>query len=352
VKRWSLHPTTPGWVVGTALLIGLTVGQALAAGTIAGKLTAPSGHPVSLEGTRVNATDDKFHAFRVEADANGTYEITDLEPGKYSLVVVSKGLETVIVRDLEVKDGQTLRQDFTLQPAKPFPIVYSPKPIPLTEGYNSASFQDAPEILVNEAWQVRNGSPTEWPGPSEVSAKFKLKYSDQALHLAGDISFKTPGVNNADRAGNQLWNGNSIEFFWQNDVLDLTREVYHLDHNWQVVVTLADPVEWILYQRGEDSRPSLPVGPNILRQVKPDKKGEFLRWDMPFAIFLQKESNSGPISAPKLDSLGALDITINAADTEADPADAGLKFGLSWSGFSEIWQNPSFLRPIKFTAQP
>jgi hypothetical protein len=352
VKRWSLHPTPPGWVVGAALLIGVGAGQALATGTIAGKLTAPSGHPVSLEGSRVNATDDKFHAFRVDVGADGAYEIPDLDPGKYSLVVVSKGLETVIVRDLDLKDGQTIRKDFALEAAKPFPIVHSAQPIPLTEGYNSPSFQDAPEILVNEAWQVRSGSPTEWPGPSEVSAKFRLKYSDQALHLAGDISFKTPGVNNADRSGNQFWDGNSIEFFWQNDPLDLNRSEYNLDHNWQLDITLADPVDWIMYQRGQDTRPPLPAGPHLVRQVKADKSGELLRWDMPFAIFLQTGANSGPISAPKLDSLGALDITINAADTEADPTEARLKYGLSWSGFSDIWTNPSMLRPIKFVAQP
>src|SRR5881227_1729189 len=83
----------------------------------------------------------------------------------------------------------------------------TPRPIPLMDDINSTSFADAPDIAVNQAWQVRSGDPTQWPGPSEVSARFRLKYSDQALHLAADINFKTPGVNNADRAGNQFWDG-------------------------------------------------------------------------------------------------------------------------------------------------
>jgi hypothetical protein len=288
----------------------------------------------------------------VNPDSNGAYTIDGLDPGKYSLVVVAQGLETAIVPNLDVKDGQTITKDLALQNAKPFSIVHSPAPIPLTDDYNSASFQDAPEITVNEAWQVRSGDPTAWPGPSEVSAKFKMKYSDQALHLAADINFKTPGVNNADRAGNQFWDGNSIEFFFQNDPLDLNRTEYDLDHNWQLDIILADPVDWIMYQRGQNTTPPLKAAPNLLRKVKADNSGELDRLDMPFAVFLQTGAKKGAISAPKLDSLGALDISINAADSTADKADAHIKFGLDWGGFSDIWMNPSQLRPIKFVAQP
>jgi hypothetical protein len=344
------RPPVVRGLIGTALLAFALAGPALAAGSISGKLTAPSGYPLDLQGARVNATDDRFRAFRSEVEADGSYEITDLEPGKYSLVVVAKGLEPVIVRDLEVADGQNVQRDFALEEARPFPIVYSPTPIPLTADYNSAEFANAPEIRVDEAWQIRSGALDGWEGPSEVAAKFKLKYSDQALHLAADINFKTPGVNNADRSGNQFWNGNSIEFFWQNDPLDLKRTEYDLDHNWQIVVTLADPVDWILYQRGEDSRPSLKAPDHVLRKVRADNSGELVRWDMPFAIFKKTQSNTGAISAPPLDSLGALDIVINAADPNADPSEAGLKAGLSWSGFGDNWNNPSVLRPIRFAA--
>jgi len=352
VKSHTLRPIAPGWLIGTTLLIGVAAGTALASGTITGKLTAPAGYPLTLDTSRVNATDNQFHAFRVNPDADGTYEIDDLDPGKYSLVVVAQGLETAIAKDLDVKDGQTIKQDFALENAKPFSIVHSPAPIPLTDDINSASFADAPDIAVNQAWQVRSGDPTQWPGPSEGSARFRLKYSDQALHLAADINFKTPGVNNADRTGNQFWDGNSIEFFFQNDPLDLTRTEYDLDHNWQLDIILADPVDWIMYQRGQNTTPPLPAGPNLLRKVKADNSGELDRLDMPLAVFLQTGNNKGAISAPKLDSLGALDITINAADSTVDKADARLKFGLDWGGFSDIWENPSQLRPIKFVAQP
>jgi len=88
------------------------------------------------------------------------------------------------------------------------------------------------------------------------------------------------------------------------------------------------------------------------RKVKADNTGELVRLDMPWGVFVRTGASTGPMPAPALDSLGALDITINAADTEADRAEARLKYGLDWAGFSDIWTNPSFLRPIKFVAQP
>jgi hypothetical protein len=353
VRGHSFHPVPWGWLLVSAVLLSVAAGPAAAVGSISGKLTAPEGYALTLEGARVNATDDKFHAYRATANEDGTYEITDLAPGKYSVVVVGRGLETAIVRDVEVKDDQAVTKDFTLETAKPFPIVYSPKPIPLTSDYYSADFADAPEMKFDEAWQWRNGNGAleAWQGPAEVSAKMKLKYSDQALHLAADINFKTPGVNISDRAGNQLWNGNSIEFFWQNDPLDLSRGEYDLDHNWQAVVTLADPVDWILYQRGQDTRPNQKVAGNILRKVRDDKTGELVRWDMPFSIFLQTGAKTGAVTAPALESLGALDIVINAADPDQPAEEAPLKSALSWSGFGDNWTNPSMLRPVRFTAQ-
>jgi carboxypeptidase family protein len=351
VNRPSFCPVAPGWLIGCALLLGAVAGPSLATGSISGKVTVPSGFEVSMETARVNAADANFHDSRVTPDADGSYQLTDLEPGKYTLAVVAKGLEPIVMRDVEVKDGAEVKQDFAMEAAKPFPIVYSPKPIPLDSDYNSADFADAPEMHADEAWQIRNGALDGWTGPSEVSAKFKMKYSDVALHLAGDVSFKAVGVNNADRAGNQLWNGNSIEFFWQNDPLDIKREEYDLDHNWQIVVTLADNPEWILYQRGQDSRPVQKLEGHLKRVIKADNSGELVRWDMPFAVFLQTGAKTGAISAPALDSLGALDITINAADPDADRTEAVLKSGIDWGGFSDIWNNPSFLRPIKFVAQ-
>jgi len=325
----------------------------MAAGSITGKLKAPTGF--SLEGTRVNASDTKFRNFRVETGDDGAYELTDLDPGKYSLVVVGKGLETVVVRDVEVKDGQAVTKDLTLEQAKPFPVVKSPTPIPLTDDYNSASFADAPEIRIDEPWQIRSGNLDGWTGPTEVSAKIKLKYSEKAFHLAADLNFKVPGINNVDKRadGQQLWNGNSLEFFWQNDPFNINRTEYDLDHNWQVIVALGDPsVDWAIHQPGPGaSPPTSPPATNILRKEKADKTGDLVRVDMPWSIFFNLDKKTAPIAAPADGQLAALDIVVNAADFDAAREDAGIKAGLGWGGFGNNWNTPNLLKPIQFVTQ-
>jgi hypothetical protein len=334
-------------------MVGMVASQALAAGTISGKLKAPAGF--SVDGARVNASDAQFHNFRVETGEDGAFELPDLEAGKYSLVVVGKGLETVVLRDVEVADGQTVTKDLTLEQAKPFPVVKSASPIPLTDDYNSASFADAPEIRIDEAWQIRSGGQDTWTGPTEVSGKLKLKYSQQAFHLAADLSFKVPGINNVDKRadGQQLWNGNSIEFFWQNDPFSLERAEYDLDHNWQVIVALgSESVDWAIHQPGPGaSPPTSPPATNILRKEKADKTGDLVRVDMPWSIFFNLDKKTASIAAPADGQLGALDIVINAADFDAPREEAGIKAGLGWGGFGNNWNTPNLLKPIQFVTQ-
>src|SRR5262249_23448881 len=171
-----------------------------------------------------------------------------LAAGTYTVVVVGGGMETVVQNSVAVKDGQDLKLDFTLQEAQPFKVVRSAggKAIPLTDDYYSASFADAPEIQLDEAWRNTpdlpgSGTLLNWK-PTDLSGKVRVKYSDVALHLAADLNFKTPGVNNwPDNGGREIWDGNHIDFDFQNDRYDPKRTSYDKDHDWQVLVKLADP---------------------------------------------------------------------------------------------------------------
>jgi len=213
MQRVSLRPIAPGWTIGAILLLGAVAGPALATGSISGKVTVPatrsadpldsSGSEVSGSAARVNATNDKFQDFRTTVGADGTYKLDGLDPGTYTVVVVGEGAQTIMKPGVTVTDGKDTPMDVTLVEAQPFSIVKAAggNPIPLTDDYNSASFADAPEIDLNQAWQLQNqlnaSIPlTVWGGPQEMSAKFKFKYSTAAIHLATDINFKTPGVNN------------------------------------------------------------------------------------------------------------------------------------------------------------
>jgi hypothetical protein len=356
MKRPSLRPAVLGWPVGSLLLLSVLAGPCLAAGSISGKLTGPATRPIA--GARINATDSQFRNFRAVAEADGTYSIADLEPGTYTVVIVGAGMEPVVKPDVAVKDGQDLKLDVTLEEAKVFPIAKAAKPIPLTDDYYSASFADAPEIMVNQSWQNTPdldpsvGTLTNWK-PEEVSGKFRLKYSDLGIHLAADLNFKTPGVNRwPDMGGREIWDGNHIDFFFQNDPYDPTREEYTLDHNWQLATRLTDVPAFKLFQRGMPPENQDPPKEDpkafVLRKVKPNKDGELVRIDYPWTIFLQNGSSKQPIPVPAANSMAALDLAVGAADPDQPAEEAGIKTRLSWSGFFEGWKDPRLLRPVIF----
>jgi hypothetical protein len=327
----------------------------MAAGTISGKLTAPASR--SIAGARVNATDAQFRNFRAVANADGTYSLADLEAGTYVVVVVGAGMDPVVKRDVVVKDNETVTLDVPLEEAKPLVIMKAARPIPLTDDYYSASFADAPEVMVNESWQNTpdlsgTGTLTNWK-PNEVSGKFRFKYSDAAIHVAADLNLKTPGVNNwPDMGGREIWDGNHIDFFFQNDPYDPKREAYSLDHNWQLALRLTDTPAFKLFQNGlppEDQDPPKEDPTKfVLRKVKSTNDGELVRIDYPWSIFQQNGSSRQPIPVPAANSMAALDISVGAADPDMAREEAGIKTRLSWSGFFEGWRDPRLLRPVVF----
>ena len=167
--------------------------------------------------------------------------------------------------------------------------------------------------------------------------------------MAADVNFKVAGINNRTQAD---WDGNSIEFFFQNDPLDLNREEYNDDHNWQFMIALTDPVHWQRHQpsTGVQDVQSFAAA-NILRKVRPNKDGELVRINFPWALFPKTAAKTGPISAPKDGDLGAMDIVINSANYDVDKSEAGIRAGLGWGGYGANWNNPSVLRPIQFVAK-
>ena len=204
MERLSLRPTAPGWTIGAILLLGAVAGPALATGSISGKVAALDQRTLELGGSffpdrerdrglRGDAAgvDIPKQDFRTTVGADGTYKLDGLDPGTYTVVVVGEGAQTIIKPGVTVTDGKDTPMDVTLTEAQPFSIVKAAggNPIPLTDDYNSPSFADAPEIDLNQAWQLENelnaNIPlTVWGGPQEMSGKFKFKYSTAAIHLA------------------------------------------------------------------------------------------------------------------------------------------------------------------------
>ena len=349
MKGSCLRPIAACWQIGSALLLFATAGQAFGSATISGTVK-PADKGV-LDNAVVVATSDTFKVYRVDASA-GAYS-QDVDPGTYSIVVLAMNQTAAPVTNKVLKDGDKLTQDFTLATATPFPLVKSPNPIPLTDGIDSASFQDAPEIVVKGGQNVVVGDPNGTPPwtPSVVSGRFRLKYSTQAIHIAADVTYQTPRVNS--QAGVNLWNGNAFEFDFQNDPYDGTRTAMDPDHNWQLIVGLGDTADWWMYSlqaapsvNGKDEPPA----PHFAIQDKPAATpGETFRLDVPWSILL--DSTGKGISPPADNALGAMDVTLDAADPTGAKDTALRLFQIDWSGFEPSHNNPSVLRPIQFVPQ-
>jgi len=351
MKGASLRPIAMRWPIGTALLVFTLAGQTMASPLISGYVTAPAGK--SMDGAFVVATSDKYRVYRIPVGSDGWYLNYTAEPGSYTLAIAARGLEAPPATGLVLTYSQIVQHNFELEEAKPFCIVRSPSPVPLTDGIDSASFMDAPEIKIDGGQNVVLGDPNAWGGPTTVSGRFKLKYSAEALHLAADVTFKTPRVNNQMNGG--LYDGNALELDFQNDPYAADRAAYDPMHDWHLIVGLGDNPDWWLAKQIQ-SRPLVggqeePLASHFMIQDKPAKDGETFRLDVPWSILLQGDANGMPIAAPKDNDLAALDLVLDAADPTADRASATRKFQLTWSGFADTYTNPTSFRPVQFCPQ-
>jgi hypothetical protein len=363
VKGSYVRSTAHRWLVGSALLWFTVSGYAGAATTpaISGKVTAtlPSGTMLSDLKAVVVATNDKNEVFTANPDdSTGAYSISPVNNGTYKVVSVVAGMAAPAVTNLVISDASpTATENFAMVAPAPFPIVKSPNPIPLTDGIDSASFQDAPEIDLVSGENVAVGDRTMWGGPNTVSGRFKFKYSTQAIHIAADVTYKTPRVN--DQTGGNIWNANALEIDIQNDKYDPTRTAYDPDHNWQFAVALGNAAQWYLFG-GVQAAPMIngaaePVASHFMIQDKTPNTGETFRVDIPWAILL--DSSGKAISPPADNALGAIDIALDAADptqplgTSTADNPVTRAFQLTWSGLADTWTNPIELVQVQFAPQ-
>jgi hypothetical protein len=334
------------------LLVLSLAGQALAQGSITGTVKFPGDF---LEGSLVAATSANFDVYRTEVADDGTFAIEDAVAGTYTVAVIAPGHTAPDIKDVVVKDGESVTRDFTLTVMEPFCVVKSPNRIPLTDDINSAAFSDVPDILLNSGKNLGIGDWADWTrlgGPNAVSGRFRLKYSDYGFHLAGDVTFKTPLVNNQN--AQNAWNGNALEFAFSNLPFDLERAGANTENHWKLQVGLGQQENW-----WEDSAskidPPEPLSQNMRRQHKEIVNGvggELFRLDIPWSIFHVGDASGPPLTVPEDNSLAALDIILGAADPEAERTEATRKWQLQWSGFGNSHWQSNRLVPVKFCPQP
>ena len=355
MQALCLRPIAARWPVGSALLLLALAGPAMAAATISGTVTVPAGYP--LDEATVTVNDANNHLYRVAVEDTGAYKLDGVAPGTYTLTVQAKGTETPPVPNVVLTDGQTLKQDFTLTAAKPFCFVKSPNPIPLTDDINSASFADAPDIHVDSAANLIEPvldlpMLNMWGGPATAGGRFRMKYSSAGIHLAADLTYKVSGVNLA--APGKQYLGNAIELDFQNDPYDPNREAFDPDHNWQVIVGLGQTPQWWLYQNDAGKAPAIngkaePVSSHLLVKDRPNKDGQLVRIDIPWAIFLKGDMT--PITPPQDNDLGAAELAVDQSSPESTRDEPKSLYQLTWSGLDSANDQPNAMKPIQFCPQ-
>jgi hypothetical protein len=279
-----------------------------------------------------------------------------VDPGTYTVAVVADGFDATPATKVVVADGKTVPENFTLTVAAPFPVVKSASPIPLTDDINSASFMDAADINDNSGWNVAQNDQSgnnlsDWKGPAQAGGRFRIKYSDQGIHLAADVTFAQPGVDFG--AQNTQYLGNAIEFYLQSDPYDPTRTAYDPDHNWQIIVGLGATPDWFMYG-GLQAAPMLSgaaadIKKYLLVKDRPNKDGELVRLDLPWGFFLKSDSTA--ITAPKDNDLGAMGVGLDNSGPDATKDAATRQFQLGWPGYNTGYTDPSVLSPAQFVPQ-
>jgi hypothetical protein len=350
VKRLGMSPTVRA-AVGSAFLALVVAGQAWAAGTIRGTVTVPSTE-FDPSGGFVVAVSDKMELHRVPIDADGTYVIENAAAGTYTISAIRGGLTAPDATGVALADGQTVEQNFAMVQTPPVCILKSPTEIPLDQDIDSAAFADAQEIRIGEPKHLGVGPVEEWfqdGGPNLVSGRFKVKYSDQAIHIAADVTYAKPLVN--PHSNDALWTGNALEVDIQNDPYDVTREGKDPDHNWQVVVGLGPTADWwehnTVQGRPRIDGKEVAIGTYINRVARDN--GEKFRLDIPWRILLAGGPEGQPIPVPADNSLGALDLVLDVADPNNPDA---RKYQIQWSGLGNSHWNASSMVPIRFCPAP
>jgi hypothetical protein len=337
-------------IASTLLFSALAVVPGMAAnGTLSGTVKDASGK--ALGGALVVAYDATNNLYRAAAGDDGAYTIS-VAPGTYSVTATGRASLEATLTNLTVADGQKLeKQDLQLPVATPFPIVKATGAILLTAGIDAPEFDGAPEIRVDQPWQVVevdvDDSPSVWGGPRNVSGRFKLKYDGTNLYLAGDLTFVHNRLNS--NSGGDTYKGNGVELYLQNDPYDPNRTAYDADHNWQLVIGLGPTPAMKLYGAVQ-AEANDNLGNTLLVTDKPDKKGVFLRANLPWSIFLKDDKKGS--SAPADEALGAIGLAVDAADPNSDPTDTAVQLQLMGLAVGNTpWTDPSFLRPAVFTAK-
>lgn len=340
-------PMPRAWrLAGLLLVVVLSNRPAAAHTSLSGRVTDAAGDPIA--GAFVYAYDSRHFIIYDTSEEDGSYDLAVL-PGTWSMAALAPGYATATASGVTVAlDTHTKAPGFKLASAPPFPIVKAARPISLAEGIDTPAFGDAPEIRIDQPYNVVLGldSPNAWKGPQLVSGRFKVKWDATGLYYAGEVIWAAPGLNS--HTDGDVRDGNAIELYLQTAPYDPDRTAYEPDQNWHLTLGAGPAPSWWLFGAVQ-ARPTLDLSRQFAATPRPDGNGFFFRLDVPWSM-LPRGGGQGA-APPAAESLGAIGIAIDAANSSSNPDHTVRKFQLSWPMSSTNDTNPRYLQPAIFTTR-
>src|SRR5690606_40061524 len=215
-RRTLLYPPDRLTAVGLALvllsILSVSVLGQSALSTIRGTVLDPTGAVVPGVDITLTETATGVQARTSISDANGNFELPDLQPGTYRLSASLPGFKTFVAEDIVLESGQIRRININLEigeateevTVEAGAAVITTESGTISGAVTSQQFKDVPQV-----------DTIPYPGPQSLLSTLPgVQGQGWNVSIAGQqgnqITWEDDGVQN-DRSGNQATNMNTYE---------------------------------------------------------------------------------------------------------------------------------------------
>lgn len=146
-------------------------------GRISGKVVYPDGNPVTDQAASLELSDSRGAVIKqVIPAANGTYQLNELIPGKYTLTLMYQG-QIVSRKEVEIVPGAVLLQEFSVA----LPVTATPEPTATATPQPTSTATPSPVVSAPSKQNVAaiiEGQVKETGGAPLAGVRLKLENDD------------------------------------------------------------------------------------------------------------------------------------------------------------------------------
>ncbi|MGQ9697924.1 MAG: sugar-binding protein [Armatimonadota bacterium] len=302
-------------------------------GAISGVVVDQNGKPVPLVNVKLTASFGSATAITNDA---GEFSIV-AAAGTVKAFALGKTILSSETVDADVKVGETTRVTIKVNAVEPYTyhIAKAKTPIVIDGNITDAEWGDAETMVLNKQEQVSAGT---WEGPDDLSGVWRVKFDDQYLYIAVDITDDMPRIN-AYTDGN-VWQGDGIETYVGLDAYDPKRTAYNESRNYQWTIGVGPDIAWKIFRPAAGDRlpPDIPdtEGNLVVKDHHAGQKpGYVIEARMPWSGFPDVDTTLIP---PKEGTPAAITAGINDTDT---PDSTSRETAMLFEKTTEAWHDPS-----------